>query len=819
MRRELSFFLLLLLAATPALAQVQVDVRLEKNRYLAGEPVVVLVEVRNVGDEAVGYSTCDGDVRLQVLGAERRVPPNIFGCFSGIGSGGGCGIDHPPLLQPGQATTFRYLLKHYDLRPGQYQLSASGKAGVRWKYYPVYAPNLPPPPPHKHKETDPVPGAQFDQRLPLAIVTATQRELRDAFAPLVSDVDGNDPVQRHHARAAIVESAPPFLEPLIARFAAEDQYDTSAIDALGRIASTGSRTHLKNLVRSSREARRSAVVLALARVGHRDDADFLASILQDETIDQTSRRYAAFGLGHIGGDASVRHLERALDNVPPEVRPSVATALGNTRSRLAVPVLIGMFGNNPSRNDVCGALKTLTHRDWCDGTADDPAAKRRQWLRTWNDTKTPIFGPTNCPADRVATDVVPTPATAISRPAPSGPPRVSPIVPSIAAPSSVVAVSGYALGVEDSSSVQVLFRQGNLERIVKVSGSGRALSQDADNEFQYMDVVVPGDLTPGRWEIVINANGRRSAPVAIEIVETAVPRLTGVAPAQAHPAQGVLLTSKTPAQVGDVVELTDGRGRQWRIATGASALGISLMLPDEVADGEASIRLGRNVNGEERFSAPLRFLVTSGPLPLKSLAVALMKPVAPGQWTDIVKDHEIEFEVRRVDRIDVEFQQGAVTEISRATGPDNVHVQVPGRLIPGRASVRTRTWIEQTASDWSAPVTLTVPERPVAPSVTAIEAGSFRNLVWWSGDSAPAVAEVQHGEAMVLRGHFPVARATDLRVRLRAPGRDLELRLTDVDGGVRVEIPSSAASGDYRLVVEPKDGRTAPQAITTVRIR
>jgi hypothetical protein len=47
----------------------------------------------------------------------------------------------------------------------------------------------------------------------------------------------------------------------------------------------------------------------------------------------------------------------------------------------------------------------------------------------------------------------------------------------------------------------------------------------------------------------------------------------------------------------------------------------------------------------------------------------------------------------------------------------------------------------------------------------------------------------------------------------------VELRLTDVDGGVRVEIPSSVASGDYRLVVETKDGRTAPQTVTTVLIR
>ena len=807
MRRELSLCLFVLLAATSAVAQVHVDVRLEKHRYLAREPVIVLVDVRNVGDEAVGYSTCDGDVRLAVAGAERRVRPNVFGCFSGIGIGGViCGIDHPPLLQPGQMTTFKYLLKDYDLRPGQYQLIASGKAGVRWK----------------HTETDPVPGALFERTLSLTIAPSTARELRGALAPLASNADASDPVQRHHARAAIVESAPPFLEPLIARFASEDPSDASAIDALGRIASTASRTHLKNLVRSRDQARRSAVVLALARVGHREDADFLASILQDESMDQTSRRYAALGLGHIGGDASVRHLERALDDVDDvraEVRPTVATALGNTRSKLAVPVLIAMFGNNPSRNEVCGALKTLTHRDWCDGTADDPAAKRRHWLRTWNETKTPIFGPDTCPADRVASDVVPPPATAISRRPPSGPPRLSTIAPTIAAPGAVVALSGYALGLEDSSAVQVLFRQGNLERVVRVGGSGRVLNRDADNEFQYMDVVVPGDLIPGRWEIVINANGRRSDPVTVEIVEAAVPQLTGVSPAPAHAAQGVLLTSKSPAQVGDVVELTDARGRRWRIATGASALGISLTLPDEVADGEARIRLGRRVNGQEQFSAPLEFLVTSGPLPLKSLAVALMKPVAPGQWTDIVKDHQIEFEVRRVDRIDVEFQQGRVTEISRATGPDKVHVHVPGRLISGQALVRTRTWIEETASEWSAPVTFVLSERAGAPSVTAIETGPFRNLVWWSGESAPAVAEVQRGEAMVLRGHFPVARANNLRVRLRAAGRDLMLRLTDVDGGVRAEIPSSTASGDYHLVVEAKNGKTAPQAITTVRIR
>jgi hypothetical protein len=402
MQRIVLCGLLLLLAASSAVGQVHVDLRLEKARYLAGEPIVVVVDVRNVGDEAVGYSSCDGDVQLAVSGAERRVPPNIFGCFSGMGSGRGtCSVDHPPLLPPGQTTTFRYLLKEYDLMPGQYELTASGKAGVRWKYYTVDTPTVPPQPSPKHKETDPVPGAQFDRTLSLNIMPSTEDELKAALAPLVSDAEATDPVQRDHARAAIVESAPLFLDSLIARFAAEDQVNRSAIEALGRIATTSSHAHLKTLFTSRADSERSAAVLALARVGHPDDSDWFATVLQDATVDQISRRYAALALGHIAGDQAVQYLERALPGATSEVRPSIATALGNTRSRAAVPVLIEMFGNDPDRNAVCGALSTLTHQAWCDGTADDPAATRRQWLRSWNENgpNASIFGPDKCPAE------------------------------------------------------------------------------------------------------------------------------------------------------------------------------------------------------------------------------------------------------------------------------------------------------------------------------------------------------------------------------------------------------------------------------------
>jgi hypothetical protein len=93
-----------------------------------------------------------------------------------------------------------------------------------------------------------------------------------------------------------------------------------------------------------------------------------------------------------------------------------------------------------------------------------------------------------------------------------------------------------------------------------------------------------------------------------------------------------------------------------------------------------------------------------------------------------------------------------------------------------------------------------------------------RNLVWWIGYAAPAFAGTKPGEALVLRGHFPVGRAADLRVQLRRPTEVLDLSPTDVDGGVRVQIPGQTPLGDWRLVIGTADGLTPLQEITTVRV-
>jgi len=383
--------------------------------------------------------------------------------------------------------------------------------------------------------------------------------------------------------------------------------------------------------------------------------------------------------------------------------------------RAAVPVLIQMFGNNSAQNDVCGALTTLTHGVWCDGSAGDPAGTRRRWLRRWNKEgwNARLFGPDNCPADPVAAADPVAPQTAIrtvERTPPSGPPTIASLRPAVTAPNTVVAVTGYAPGLAGRDAMRFVFAQGGVEHAGTIGSSS---VRDDGGGIQYLiDVHVPADLTPGQWQVVVDADGRRSVPVAVEITEASQTELTRITPARPHPAQLVFLTAMPPAQIGDHVQLTDARGTEWRIETGVSSSGIALVLPDDVADGEASIRVGRSQNGVDRISRPLKVLVTSAPLPLSASAVEWMTPAAPGQWTDLAKDADVEFEARRADRVEVEFRQGNRALISRATGPDNLRIQIPSRLAPGPVSVRTRTWIEKQASEWSAPTTYRVLERP-----------------------------------------------------------------------------------------------------------
>jgi hypothetical protein len=201
------------LLAAPAWAQVEVQVRTEKPQLLAGEPIFVLVEVKNVGNEQVAYhgASLKPPLDLSVRNGERKVVKGLTGCAGGTDVSGGLGItSHPPMLQPGKSTTFRHLLRGYRLKPGKYELRVSGTVDVAWRE-PVSLEGAPRPP-FKRTITEPVDGATIDRSLPLTIVAGSEGELRAAYAPYVAAMARSFTPAGYEAVDGILEMAPAFLE-------------------------------------------------------------------------------------------------------------------------------------------------------------------------------------------------------------------------------------------------------------------------------------------------------------------------------------------------------------------------------------------------------------------------------------------------------------------------------------------------------------------------------------------------------------------------------------------------------------------------------
>ncbi len=365
MRAQLILFLLI---ASPALAQVEVTTGALKPTYLQGEPIVATVEVTNVGVDPIAYSGCDARVTFDVLDTARRVPPNLLGCFTGEGGGGGCGVGDAPQITTGQRTTFTYLLGGYSLSPGRYRAGSPAGRGSDGDRRSTTAGR------HCRRRRRGINRANRC-RAPSSIGSSRSRlspRRRKNSSARWRPTSLTRPAQirrRYQARSAIVESAPPFLAARIARFADDQPEATGAIDALGRMNTPESRGHLKRLYADRRfPARRSAIALALARIGNPDDLEFLAGIAHDPVAADDTRRQALLGLGHIGGDRAARELGLTLSELKPPQLWNAVVAIGNTRSREAVSILIDA-PVDIYRDNVCNALITLTHRQWCGGDA------------------------------------------------------------------------------------------------------------------------------------------------------------------------------------------------------------------------------------------------------------------------------------------------------------------------------------------------------------------------------------------------------------------------------------------------------------------
>jgi len=108
---------------------------------------------------------------------------------------------------------------------------------------------------------------------------------------------------------------------------------------------------------------------------------------------------AAKGAGFLCGEKAIPHLVSLLSrNSGTFPAYEIAYALGNTRSRAAVPTLIELLSNPDAgiHRAAKEALYTLTHRM---SDSDDFVVDHQDWVSWWalEGERAEIFDPTECP--------------------------------------------------------------------------------------------------------------------------------------------------------------------------------------------------------------------------------------------------------------------------------------------------------------------------------------------------------------------------------------------------------------------------------------
>lgn len=356
------FAALLVLLSGGLAAQVQVDVHTEKASYFAGEPVKIILDMRNVGTSVVTYAECYGHVQFSVPNVAPSRESNIAGCYL-AGRKLACIVDVPQQLKPTETRSFSYWLSDYRLLPGDYDLHVTGDAPVAGD----------------------VGGKELDATMRFAVVQPDQEALRLRFARYFAVVDSDNPAGRR-ARETIAEAAPPFLEKTLLAFLkhADSQEANMAAAALAQIDTASTRAAMRDLYRDSPGWVQSAILNALARTAAPDSLTFF--------IQQLPASPAVYATGVIGGDEAVYALKQAAGSAALDERSVILTALGNTKSSAAIPALLELSDNS---DEVCRALATLTHRRWCSVSIEQRKASWKNWWNA-NAGNITIYGPDEC---------------------------------------------------------------------------------------------------------------------------------------------------------------------------------------------------------------------------------------------------------------------------------------------------------------------------------------------------------------------------------------------------------------------------------------
>jgi HEAT repeats len=354
------WLLLALLSSSPCPAQVTGTFSLEKSTFAPGEPVFLSLTLHNSGKEpeevtaADPYSFCSG-YKVHIT---RDATPKPA-CFQGYG--GSC-MSGVLSLAPGASHTERLLLNYRnnsqgDLSdpvniPGDYTVDASREiayAPISGNSRVYTAPD--------HSEAHQAFHLRVDDALELSPTV---------YAPYIQQLDSKNERVRREAARTLATFAPPVLEPLLLTFATSKDYVLKQFAPLA-LANLSTKASLAALARMLLDTNPGSYeyMKAAESLGKTHDPAWFPLLL--EVADQHGAMYLSYA-AESGGEVAISALFARLHTPDANTRSAVIIALGNTGSRTAVPLLIGLLGPQAQDEDgrntaisVNAALRQLTH--------------------------------------------------------------------------------------------------------------------------------------------------------------------------------------------------------------------------------------------------------------------------------------------------------------------------------------------------------------------------------------------------------------------------------------------------------------------------
>lgn len=391
LRATLCTFICWLVLSSSALAQLQGQFYIDKEKFIVGEPVYLHFKITNTGTTtlqiltAYRYSFCAGYLIKVSDGSPAPVHPSD-GCSERT-PGGSCASSDGP-LGPGETKTEDILLNyHHSLgKPGTYQITASR--------------DLP------YGTTEPVltfggPRFRTTTQLKIMIESGDETRLKGILKPYVADLTSEDQSRNSEAHLVLGSVAPLFLENMILGMLNSESSREFAVTTLGKMNTQRSRKALADVASRDGEWQETAI----RSLGEMGDVTYFPTLLRAASNSKPGsnvRQTAIRGAAQLGHDKVMPFLLSLLQSNDYWDRINAVQGMYESGSRQAVPSLIVLLRDNDDfiARMAADVLVTLTHRTpVTSGPYEkDPVAQYQVWQRWWSahGTTALIFGPRDC---------------------------------------------------------------------------------------------------------------------------------------------------------------------------------------------------------------------------------------------------------------------------------------------------------------------------------------------------------------------------------------------------------------------------------------